>query len=100
MSGLPQHVQGRLLASREVARRLGIKTSTLAKWRAARKDPAGAVAISTTLVCYPEESVVAFVEAKRSAPRPLGVAARNAAKRAGEDATRRKTKSAPATARP
>ena len=86
MSVLPQQVRGRLLASREVALRLGIKTSTLAKWRLAGKDPAGAVAISTTLVCYPEESVTSFVEAKRTAPRALGVRARTAAKRAGEGA--------------
>lgn len=47
----------RLIPSSEVARRLGIKTQTLTKWRMLGKGPRNWVKISTTFVCYPEKEV-------------------------------------------
>jgi hypothetical protein len=51
----------RLVPSREVARRLGIKTQTLAKWRCEGRGPTGWFHLSATRCVYPEEAVDAFI---------------------------------------
>ena len=50
------------LASGVVARRLSIKTQTLASWRCKGKGPQGWIHLSATRVVYPEEQVEAFIE--------------------------------------
>jgi predicted site-specific integrase-resolvase len=50
-----------LLLSAEVARRLGIRTQTLAKWRMEGKGPKGWIYLSATRVAYPEEEVDVFI---------------------------------------
>jgi hypothetical protein len=50
-----------LLPSAEVARRLSIKTQTLAAWRCKGKGPKGWIHISATRVAYPEEEVEVFI---------------------------------------
>jgi hypothetical protein len=49
------------LPSTAVARRLGIKTQTLAVWRCKGKGPKGWIHISATRVAYPEEEVEVFI---------------------------------------
>jgi transposase-like protein len=49
------------IPAREVARMIGIKTATLAKWRRLGKGPRGWRAMSATLVTYPAEEVARFV---------------------------------------
>lgn len=44
-----------------VARLLGIKTATLAKWRRQGRGPTGWFHVSTTLVLYPEPEVEQFL---------------------------------------
>lgn len=51
-----------LLPSAEVARRLSIKTQTLAVWRCKGKGPKGWIHISATRVAYPEEEVDVFIQ--------------------------------------
>lgn len=51
----------RLILSAEVARRLGIKTQTLAKWRCGGRGPQGWTHLSATRCVYPEEAVEAFI---------------------------------------
>jgi predicted DNA-binding transcriptional regulator AlpA len=41
------------LSAREVARHLGVKTATLAKWRYLGKGPKGWIRLSGTYVAYP-----------------------------------------------
>ena len=62
----------KLIPSGEVARLLGIKTGTLAKWRRERKGPQGWVFASSTRVMYPEEAVLAYLAALTS-ERPKAV---------------------------
>lgn len=54
--------------SAHVAERLGVKTSTLAKWRTLGRGPAGAVWLSPTTVVYPEAEVERFLEERRANP--------------------------------
>lgn len=52
------------LPSAVVARRLGIKTQTLAKWRVEGKGPMGWFHLSATRVVYPEDAVEVFIHEK------------------------------------
>jgi len=58
------------LKAQEVARRLGVKTGTLARWRRDGKGPAGAFHLSTTCVVYPLEAIEAFLLARQAVPLP------------------------------
>jgi len=49
-----------------VARVLGIKTATLAKWRRQGRGPAGWFHVSSTLVVYPANAVEEFVQRRRT----------------------------------
>ncbi|MHB8800509.1 MAG: helix-turn-helix transcriptional regulator [Thermoanaerobaculia bacterium] len=51
----------------EVARRIGVKTGTLGKWRRQGKGPKGWYALSATVVVYPETEVQSFLREQRSA---------------------------------
>lgn len=61
-----------LLLSPAVANALGVKTSTLAKWRSLGIDPAGAIWLSPTTVAYPRESVRRWLEDRRDHPKKRG----------------------------
>lgn len=50
------------MKSSAVARRLGLQTDTLKKWRAQGKGPKGWKRISPTVVMYPVSEVVQFEE--------------------------------------
>jgi len=65
-------VNDRMILAPRVAERLGVKTSTLAKWRTLGKGPAGAVYLSETSVAYPESEVERFLEARRANPSKRG----------------------------
>ena len=45
----------------EVARRIGVKTGTLGKWRRQGKGPKGWYTLSATVVVYPETEVQKFL---------------------------------------
>lgn len=45
----------------QVARLIGIKTSTLAKWRCLGKGPQGWIQVSPTHVTYPRSAVEKFL---------------------------------------
>jgi len=45
----------------EVARRIGVKTGTLGKWRRQGKGPKGWYALSATVIVYPETEVQKFL---------------------------------------
>ena len=51
------------IPSGRVAKMLGVKTQTLAKWRMKGLDPKGAVTASSTRVIYPLSSVLDYIEA-------------------------------------
>jgi len=51
----------RYIKSSEAARRLGVTTKTLAKWRYEKKGPAGWIYASATLTLYSENAVEAFI---------------------------------------
>lgn len=51
----------------EVARRIGVKTGTLGKWRRQGKGPKGWYALSATVVVYPETEVQSFLREQRVA---------------------------------
>jgi transposase-like protein len=53
------------IAARDVARMIGIKTATLAKWRRLGKGPGGWREMSPTLVTYPVDAVVRFIAERR-----------------------------------
>jgi predicted DNA-binding transcriptional regulator AlpA len=57
------------LSAREVARHLGIKTATLAKWRYLGKGPKGWLHLSETHVAYPAAELEAWM-AGRAATLP------------------------------
>jgi predicted DNA-binding transcriptional regulator AlpA len=61
-----------LVLSPDVAATLGVKTSTLAKWRTNGTDPDGAVWLSPTTVAYPRESVRRWLEERRANPKRRG----------------------------
>jgi hypothetical protein len=54
----------------QVARLIGIKTSTLAKWRCLGKGPQGWIQVSPTHVTYPQSAVEKFL-ADRAAKTPM-----------------------------
>lgn len=54
------------LSAVAVARLLGIKAGTLAKWRRQGRGPTGWFHISTTLVVYPVDAVERFLVQKRA----------------------------------
>lgn len=54
------------VSAQTVARLLGIKTGTLAKWRRQGRGPTGWFHLSTTLVVYPTQNVEAYVKEKRT----------------------------------
>jgi len=56
------------LKASEVARRIGVKTGTLGKWRRQGKGPAGWYALSATVIVYPEDSVQRFLRERQSQP--------------------------------
>ena len=49
------------LSAPQVARLIGIKTATLAKWRCLGKGPAGWIRVSPTHVTYPRSAVETFL---------------------------------------
>lgn len=54
----------------EVARRLGVKTGTLAKWRRLGNGPKGWIRRGRTVVIYPASAVAAYLAALTSVPGP------------------------------
>jgi transposase-like protein len=52
----------------EVARRIGVKTGTLGKWRRQGKGPKGWYALSATVIVYPETEVQRFLREQRASP--------------------------------
>jgi predicted DNA-binding transcriptional regulator AlpA len=52
------------IAAPQVARLIGIKTATLAKWRCQHKGPRGWIQVSATHVTYPKSEVEAFLAAR------------------------------------
>ncbi len=62
----------KLISSGDVARLLGIKIGTLARWRREGKGPSGWVYQSQTRLAYPEEEVKKYIESlptQRPTPR-------------------------------
>jgi transposase-like protein len=60
----------------EVARRIGVKTATLGKWRRQGKGPKGWYALSATVVVYPESEVQRFLREQQAHPNPNAQPAR------------------------
>ena len=50
------------LKSGDAAKRLGIRTRTLARWRQLRRGPRGWVRLSATTTLYPEWGLTEFME--------------------------------------
>ena len=50
------------IPARELARRIGVKTGTLSKWRFLKKGPPRWVRLSETLVVYPASGVDVWIE--------------------------------------
>lgn len=59
----------RHIASHQVARMLGVKTATLAKWRREKRGPQQWFHLSPTLVVYPEDAVDRYLTERRRAER-------------------------------
>lgn len=57
------------LPAREVARLLGVKTKTLASWRARGKGPGGWFHISPTLVVYSRSAVETYIAERQELER-------------------------------
>ena len=47
----------KLIPAGDVAKQLGVKTNTLAKWRKVGKGPQGWVYLGSSRVAYPEEKI-------------------------------------------
>jgi hypothetical protein len=58
---------GQLIAAPALAKRWGLKTGTLSKWRRLKKGPRGWYALSPTHVVYPLEEVERFEAERRGA---------------------------------
>jgi hypothetical protein len=58
------------IPAQHVARLIGIKTPTLAKWRYLGKGPRGWIQVSPTHVTYPRSEVENFL-AERAAKKPM-----------------------------
>jgi transposase-like protein len=65
------------ISSSEAARRIGVRTNTLARWRSQGKGPKGSIRLSTTTVVYPAEAVETFLREKAEAGRFLGTPKRS-----------------------
>jgi len=50
------------IQARQVARTLGIKTATLAKWRRQGRGPKGWIHLGRTSVAYPAEEVEKYLD--------------------------------------
>jgi transposase-like protein len=61
------------IPARVVARMIGVKTATLAKWRRLGKGPKGWIEVSPTHVTYAAEEVVRFLDSRRGAAEQQGV---------------------------
>jgi transposase-like protein len=59
----------------EVARRIGVKTGTLGKWRRQGKGPKGWYALSATVVVYPESEVQRFLREQQAKLDPRATSA-------------------------
>ena len=59
------------IQARQVARTLGIKTGTLAKWRRQGRGPKGWLRIGRTSVVYPQDEVEKFLQELGAASAPL-----------------------------
>lgn len=53
------------LPAREVAKILGVKVGTLAKWRRTKRRPTGWIYLSLTLVVYTAREVQRFLEDRK-----------------------------------
>ena len=60
------------ISSSNAARLIGIKTSTLAKWRWQRKGPRGWIRVSATHVTYPRCEVEKFLADRVATMAPPG----------------------------
>lgn len=60
MSG--ETIKTRYVKSSDTARRLGVTTKTLAKWRYEKKGPKGWIYASPTMTLYPDHEVDAFIQ--------------------------------------
>ena len=56
----------RYIAAREAARRIGITTATLAKWRRTGRGPTDFVQLTSTLICYSEDAIEAWIQAQNA----------------------------------
>ena len=56
----------RHLSAQSVARLIGIKTATFAKWRREGRGPTGWFHVSLTLVLYPVEEVERFLAERKT----------------------------------
>ena len=63
-----------LIAATALAKRWGMKTGTLSKWRRLKKGPRGWYALSPTYVVYPLEEVERFEAERRKAGGAEGMA--------------------------
>ena len=68
----PKHEEW--ILSQHVARWLGVRTCTVAKWRSEGKGPAGWVRRSRTVVVYPRSAVEAWIAAQGETAADLPVA--------------------------
>ena len=55
------------IPARLVARMIGVKTATLAKWRRLGKGPKGWIEVSPTHVTYSTAEVARFLDSRRNA---------------------------------
>ena len=63
-----------LIAATALAKRWGMKTGTLSKWRRLKKGPRGWYALSPTYIVYPLEEVERFEAERRKAGGAEGMA--------------------------
>jgi transposase-like protein len=59
------------IQARHVARTLGIKTGTLAKWRSQGRGPKGWLRLGRTSVVYPRDEVEKFLRGLGAVSEPL-----------------------------
>ena len=63
-------IGSRSIPARDLARRLGVKTATLAKWRQLGRGPRGWIRVSETFVVYPLDEVEMFLAERVELGRP------------------------------
>lgn len=56
------------VTSAQAARLIGIKTSTLAKWRWLKRGPGGWIRVSPTCVTYARRDIEAFLAERSTTP--------------------------------